>query len=109
MPSNPEPLSDAELERYEAGRDLAAELLQAVREMQAGELAVVTTPVAEARRRTGLSQAEFAALMGVTVRTLRGWERGRRQPGGAARTLIAIASQNPQAVLAVIGRPAGGS
>ena len=46
------PLSPAELEQYEAGRDLAADLLQAVREMKAGQVHVVHTPAVEARRKT---------------------------------------------------------
>ena len=107
MPSKSKPLDDADLEAYEAGRDLAADLLQAVREMKAGQVRVVSSPVIEARRRTGLSQSEFAALMGVSVRTLQGWEQGRKQPSGAARTLLAIASTNPQALLAVMGKQGG--
>ena len=47
------PLSPAELEQYEAGRDLAADLLRAVREMKAGQVHVVHTPAVEARRKTG--------------------------------------------------------
>lgn len=95
------PLTDAELEVYEAQRDLAAELLQSVREMKAGQGRVVFSPAIEARQKTGLSQAKFAALLGVSVRTLQGWEQGRKQPSGAARTLLAIARTNPKAVLAV--------
>lgn len=98
------PLSAAELERYEAGRDLAADLLQAVQEMKAGQVHVVYTPAIEARRKTGLSQSQFAQLIGVSVRTLQGWEQGRKQPSGAARTLLAVAAMNPQAVLAVASR-----
>ena len=104
MPSKSKPLSKAELAAYEAKRDLATELLQAVREMKAGQLQVVTSPVIEARKKTGLSQSQFAALLGVSVRTLQGWEQGRKQPSGAARTLLAIASTNPKAVLAVAGK-----
>ncbi len=104
MPSKNSPLTDKELAAYEAERDLATELLQAVQEMKAGRLHVVTSPVIEARRKTGLSQSQFAALMGVSVRTLQGWEQGRKQPSGAARTLLAIASTNPKAVLAVAGK-----
>ncbi len=104
MPSKTKPLSKAELAAYEAKRDLAAELLQAVREMKAGQVQVVTSPVIEARKKTGLSQSQFAALLGVSVRTLQGWEQGRKQPSGAARTLLAIASTNPKAVLAVAGK-----
>jgi putative transcriptional regulator len=97
-------LSKAELTAYEAKRDLAAELLQSVREMKAGNLHVVSSPVIEARKKTGLSQSQFAALMGVSVRTLQGWEQGRKQPSGAARTLLAIASTNPRALVAVAGK-----
>lgn len=104
MPSKSKPLTDAELTAYEAKRDLAAELLQSVREMKAGQVQVVSSPVTEARKKTGLSQSQFAALLGVSVRTLQGWEQGRKQPSGAARTLLAIASTNPKALLAVAGK-----
>jgi putative transcriptional regulator len=97
-------LSKAELAAYEATRDLAAELLQSVREMKAGHVQVVSSPVIEARKRTGLSHSQFAALLGVSVRTLQGWEQGRKQPSGAARTLPAIASAKPKALLAVAGK-----
>ena len=101
MPSKSKPLSQSELVAYEATRDLAAELLQSVREMKAGQVQVVVSPVVEARKNTGLSQSQFAALLGVSVRTLQGWEQGRKRPSGAARTLLAIASTNPKALLAV--------
>jgi putative transcriptional regulator len=104
VPSKNKPLTNAELTTYEAKRDLAAELLQSVREMKAGQVHVVSSPVIEARKKTGLSQSQFAVLMGVSVRTLQGWEQGRKQPSGAARTLLAIASTNPKAVLAVAGK-----
>ena len=104
MPSKSKPLSQKELAAYEAKRDLAAELLQAVREMKAGQVQVVSSPIIEARNKTGLSQSQFAALLGVSVRTLQGWEQGRKQPSGAARTLLAIASTNPKALLAVAGK-----
>ena len=101
MPLKSRPLTGAALEKYEAQRDLGADLVQAIREMKAGQGRVVTSPVIEARTKTGLSQSQFAALLGVSVRTLQGWEQGRKQPSGAARTLLAIASTNPKAVLAV--------
>jgi putative transcriptional regulator len=101
MPSKTKPLAATQLDDYENTRDLAAELLQSVREMKAGHLHVVSSPVISARKKTGLSQSQFAALLGVSVRTLQGWEQGRKQPSGAARTLLAIASSNPKALLAV--------
>ncbi len=48
----------------------------------------------------GLRQL-FAALLGVSVRTLQDWEQGRRAPSGAARTLLLVADRNPKALLEV--------
>jgi putative transcriptional regulator len=104
VPSKTKPLNEGDLAAYEAGRDLASDLLQSVREMKAGKVRLVTSPVVEARMKTGLSQSEFAALLGVSIRTLQGWEQGRKQPSGAARTLLAIAASNPRALLAVVAR-----
>ena len=104
MPSKTKPLNKKELDIYESKRDLAADLLQSIREMKAGKTGVVFSAAAEARQKTGLSQSQFAALLGVSVRTLQGWEQGRKQPSGAARTLLTIARTNPQALLAVAGK-----
>jgi len=104
VPLKSKPLSKARLAASEAKRDLAGELLESIRQMKAGKTLVVTSAVTEARRQTGLSQSQFATLMGVSVRTLQGWEQGRKQPSGAARTLLAIASTNPKAVLAVANK-----
>jgi len=51
--------------------------------------------IIEARSRVGLPQAEFAALLGVSVRTLQDWEQGRRNPSGAAQTLLRVAMRHP--------------
>lgn len=48
-----------------------------------------------ARAHTGLSQAEFAKLLGVSKRTLQEWEQGRKEPSGAARVLLKIAIKHP--------------
>ena len=84
-------------------RDLGAEILQGLRELKRGEVGrVITVPdVAGTREKTGLSQARFAELLGVSVRTLQDWEQGRRAPSGAARTLLMIAAKNPKALLDV--------
>lgn len=54
--------------------------------------------IAAARAGTGLSQGEFAKLLGVSVRTLQAWEQGRREPSGAAQTLLRIAATHPSVV-----------
>jgi putative transcriptional regulator len=72
--------------------------------MKAGKVRAAHSPAAVAREKTGLSQSQFAELPGVSLRTLQGWEQGRKQPSGAARTLLAIARTNPKALLAVAGK-----
>ena len=52
-----------------------------------------------------LSQNEFAALLGISVKTLRNWEQGRRTPEGPARVLLQVAARHPDAVWDVV-RPA---
>jgi putative transcriptional regulator len=99
VPSKSRKLTAAEIEVLESKRDIGAEILQSIKDMKAGKGKVVVTPAAEARTATGLSQSQFAALLGVSVRTLQGWEQGRKQPSGAARTLLAIARANPRAIL----------
>lgn len=103
MPSKSRKLTPAEIEALEAKRDIGAEILRSIRDMKAGKGKVVASPVTEARSATGLSQSQFAALLGVSVRTLQGWEQGRKQPSGAARTLLAIARSNPRAILELSG------
>jgi putative transcriptional regulator len=79
------------------------EILDGIREIKRGEHGrVIHVPsVTSIRERTGLSQARFAQLLGVSVRTLQEWEQGRRAPSGAARTLLLIAAKNPRALLEV--------
>ena len=52
--------------------------------------------VAIARAATGLSQAAFAKLLGVSTRTLQEWEQGRKAPSGAAATLLRVAARHPE-------------
>ncbi|MFA7494686.1 MAG: type II toxin-antitoxin system MqsA family antitoxin [Acidithiobacillus sp.] len=80
--------------------DIGAELLASAREMKSGIRARVHCPeisaVAHARLAPGLSQAAFAALLGVSVRTFQDWEQGRREPSGAAKTLFRVAERHPE-------------
>ena len=99
-------LTEAELLARDAGRDLNAELLDAIRQMQAGQVGrvsvvtddgrVVESPVAKARLRARLSQSKFAALLGISVRTLQECEQGRCAPTGAAKTLLRVAETHPE-------------
>ena len=102
MPSNTQPLTDEELEAFEKERDLGEDLLESIHQMNAGLGTVVYSPMIAARQRSGLSQARFAALLGVLVRTLQEWEQGRRQPSGAAKMLLKVAERYPEILREVV-------
>ena len=51
----------------------------------------------------GLSQAEFAFMIGVSIATLQNWEQGRRTPDGPARALLRVAAKHPEAVKEALG------
>jgi putative transcriptional regulator len=88
------------LARFEAGRDIWQEVLDGVREIKAGRGKRISvepgSPIVRARLKSGLTQAQFAALLGVSKRTLEQWEQGRRVPSGAAKTLIRVAELHPE-------------
>ena len=79
------------------------DLLESVKQMRHGKAARVTRvklpQAAEARSRMGLSQQDFAHLLGVSARTLQDWEQGRREPTGAAKTLLRVAVSHPEVLL----------
>jgi putative transcriptional regulator len=83
-------------EKSMTGKELGEKLLKSVRQMKAGEGTVVYSPIVAARQKSGLSQSQFAELMGVSLRTLQEWEQGRRNPSGAAKTLLRVAESHPE-------------
>jgi len=93
-------LTGKALDEHEAERDIWAEVLEAVDEIRAGGGKRTTiepkTAAARARLKSGLTQAQFAEVLGISRRTLEHWEQGRREPSGAARTLIKIAEKHPE-------------
>lgn len=68
---------------------------------------VAEPQVAQIRARYGLTQPKFAALLGISVKTLRNWEQGRRAPQGAARVLLQVAARHPEAVLDAVSESSG--
>jgi putative transcriptional regulator len=84
-------------------RNVGMEILDGLREIKRRRHGrVINIPaVGRIREKTGLSQARFAELLGVSVRTLQDWEQGRRAPSGAARTLLLIADRHPEILLKV--------
>ncbi|MCI1739572.1 helix-turn-helix domain-containing protein [Pseudomonas veronii] len=93
------PLTEKQLKERDAKRTIGEELLAAIQDVKAGLYGAVhqveITQAADARSKTGLSQAKFAELLGVSIRTLQEWKQGRRSPSGAARSLLHIAAIRP--------------
>jgi len=54
-----------------------------------------------------LSQAQFAALVHVSVKTLRNWEQGVRKPGGAAAALLTAIRNDPKHVISALNGRSG--
>jgi putative transcriptional regulator len=83
-----------ELEKFQK------DLLESAKQMRRGKAARISKvelpAAAQARANSGMSQQEFAELLGVSARTLQDWEQGRREPTGAARTLLKVAVKHPR-------------
>ena len=69
------------------------------------EFVVDALGIQEIRKATGLSQAQFAAVIDVQVSTLRNWEQGRRSPTGPARALFKALKNDPKNVLRALSGP----
>ena len=97
---NDKTMNGKELAQWEEKRDLGQEILEGLQDIKAGNTGRKFTahsfPVVRAREKSGLSQSRFAELLGVSVRTLQDWEQGRREPSGAARTLLKVAELHPE-------------
>jgi putative transcriptional regulator len=92
-------MTERRLAKWEKTRDIGQEILQGIQDIKAGRLGrrftVATYPIVRTREKAGLSQAKFAELLGVSVRTVQDWEQGRREPNAAAKTLLKIAELHP--------------
>lgn len=81
------------------------EVLDSVREIKAGggkrTDVDAKSCVVRVRLKSGLSQTEYAAALGVSKRTLKQWEQGRRQPSEAAKRLLKIAERHPEVLAEV--------
>ena len=80
-------------------------MLEGVKEIKAGGGKRIPVPpaseIVRVRLKSGLSQAQFAAALGVSKRTLEQWEQGRRQPSGAAKQLLKIAERHPEVLIEI--------
>lgn len=86
-------------------RNIGMEILDGIKEIKQhkeGKVKLKTTtltdpsPAQIIRKKLDLSQASFACLMGVSIRTIQDWEQGRRSPKGPAKSLLRVAEQHPE-------------
>ncbi len=56
------------------------------------------------RIKIGMTQNEFASAFGISVSTLRHWERGDRTPQGPALVLLNVVAKEPKAVLKALSQ-----
>ena len=86
-------------------RNIGMEILDGIKEIKKhkeGKVKLQTTtltdpsPAQIIRKKLELSQASFAGLMGVSIRTIQDWEQGRRSPKGPAKSLLRVAEQHPE-------------
>ena len=97
-------------------KDLFDQLIESVKEMKAVQsgrrkpsrvtraedvLKVGMPDVAVLRSHFKLSQAKFAALLGISTGTLQNWEQHRRKPEGPAKVLLRVAAAHPEILLSV--------
>jgi len=94
-------MTEDKLEKRDAGRDVWQETLEGINAIKQGEgkRNVVMLPDVHAiREGMDLSQSAFAAMLGVSLRTLQDWEQGRRRPSGPALSLLRVAAVRPDAI-----------
>ena len=93
-------------------KELFEELLESVKQAKAiekGELnpartfkVNVRSDIVKVRGKLGLSQTQFAAILGISADTLQNWEQGRREPTGPAKVLLRIAAKHPEVLLEAV-------
>ncbi|MCI0697949.1 helix-turn-helix domain-containing protein [candidate division KSB1 bacterium] len=65
---------------------------------------VPTIDVKNLRLKTGMTQSEFAAAFGVSLGTLRRWEKGEKHPRGPALILLNLLQKEPRTIYKVLGK-----
>ncbi len=66
---------------------------------RAHKVKLADVDITHLREKLGLSQDRFAALFGLSSRTVRNWEQGVRRPEGPARVLLQVIDREPEAVM----------
>lgn len=92
-------MNEDRFERMMEGVKQGAEILKGVRKpSRVFKVTVLVPDVKDIRDKLKVSQAEFAEMLGISVRTLQNWEQKRRVPEGPARILLELAATYPNQV-----------
>ena len=113
LPNSKPKLQPARKQSSQLGSELVKSLQQATahfrgeRQLRSYEYRIPERiNVRAVRRKSGLSQAEFAARYGLNARTVQEWEQGRAEPDLAARAYLTVIARNPEAVEEALARTA---
>jgi len=89
-----------------AKRNIGQEILESIRAIKRGEGKIYTPDISLntkiIRERMELEPSAFASLLGVSLRTVQYWEKGKRRPSGAAHSLLLVAEKYPHILLDVL-------
>lgn len=88
--------SIGQMKEFEAGRPVPVRVTSAESVM-----ARFAENASTIRAQFGMSQRQFARMMGISVNTLQNWEQGRRRPDGPARVLLRVAAKHPEALASI--------
>jgi putative transcriptional regulator len=97
-------LFDELVESVKQMKEIEAGRLKPSRVTRARDVVGDEVDVARLRARFKLSQAKFAALLGISVGTLQNWEQNRRRPEGPAKVLLRVAALHPEALLSAASK-----
>ena len=90
-----EAMEDAVAFEHGRRRDLKVTRVQAPRRPKA----MSPTDIARIREKLNCSQAVFAMMLNISIKTVQAWEQGSREPGDAALKLLSIAKKHPEVLL----------
>lgn len=89
-----------------AKHNLGQEILESIQAIKRGEGRSYTVAAPDEpkviRERMKLGISAFASLLGVSVKTLRNWEEGKRKPSGASKSLLVVAARHPEVLLEIL-------
>ncbi len=76
---------------------------KSVKGLKVHKRSIRNSEVAAVRLKAGLTQVQFADVLGASIGTVRKWESGERSPSGAAERLLRVLAAEPKVVTRTLG------